>query len=98
MPFRTGWTITHSEGQAESKVDPLRQWGRTWSEESTSPRWFQTNAFRVEVPPGSSVEWPSYPFNPYAIDGAAPPAEAAARVSTPLLPGSGEKRFVIRIR
>ena len=98
LPLAAGSTLTDSGGQTPSTVDPLRQWGRRWGDESTPPRWFQTDAFRVEVPAGSSVAWPTYPFNPYAIDGTAPPAQTTARVSTRLRAGAGTQRFLIRIR
>jgi len=98
MPFRTGWKLTDSEGQAPSRVDPLRTWGEAWAGNNRPPRWFETDAYRVEVPPGSAVAWPVYPFNPYAIDGAAPSSQATARVSARLKPGRGEQRFIIRMK
>ena len=40
--------------------------------------------WRVVLPPGSRVEWPVLPFNPYTEDGAAPVDEAVAILSVPL--------------
>jgi len=97
MIFKPGWKLTDSEGKTPETVDPLRTWGDSWGE-GNKPRWFETDAFRVETAPGSSATWPVYPFNPYAIDGVAAASQATARVSCRLVPGGGEKRFVIRIR
>ena len=97
MPFQPGSRLTNSKGSPATEANPLRVWARTWSEQDKGPRWFQTDACRVQVPTGSSVEWPVYPFNPYAINGAAPPDQAVARVATDVSPGEGAKRFVIKI-
>ena len=97
MPFRPGWKLIDSKESPVTRVDPLRTWGQTWGEQDKGPRWFQTNAYRVQAPTGSSVEWPVYPFNPYVMNGAAPPGHAVARIATDVSPGEDVKRFVIKI-
>ncbi|MHB8996430.1 MAG: hypothetical protein ACYC63_14395 [Armatimonadota bacterium] len=34
--------------------------------------WLATEKWRIELPHGARLQWPSVPFNPYAADGAAP--------------------------
>ena len=35
-------------------------------------QWLQVDNWRIEVPHGARLQWPSMPFNPYAADAAAP--------------------------
>lgn len=47
-------------------------------------RWLQAGDLRIELPPGARLRWPSVPFNPYAIDGAAGHGSQVAILSAPI--------------
>ena len=50
------------------------------------------------MPVTSTFEWPVYPFNPYAIDGAAPPENAIASVSVELKSVNVPQEFTLTIK
>lgn len=50
----------------------------------TSGGWLTHKDWRLQMPTGSSLQWPVAPFNPYAADGAGPLDEAAAVFSVPV--------------
>ncbi len=46
--------------------------------------WIGPKGWCVRMPPGSNLQWPVAPFNPYAADGAGPLDEASAVLTVPL--------------
>lgn len=62
------------------------------------PEWtLAAGKVEIGLPVGATFHWPEYPFNPYAIDNAAPPEEAVGAVSFRLENGE-EKEVTVRIR
>lgn len=62
------------------------------------PPWtLSVGRLQVDLPAGTTFHWPEYPFNPYAIDNAAPAESAVGALCFPL--GNGEERRVtVRVR
>jgi len=87
-----------SKGKPPIPFDPSSEIIREWTDPSPRKRWFEMDRIRVWVPEMGSIRWPQYPFNPYAIDNAAPPEQAALHVYTPLNKTQKEKRFILEIR
>lgn len=46
--------------------------------------WLEAGGLRMELPAGARLRWPSMPFNPYAIDGAAGHGAEVAVLSAPI--------------
>jgi hypothetical protein len=49
--------------------------------------WLQMRGFRITLPDGAYLLWPTVPFNPYAIDGAAGMNSETAVLSAPVEDG-----------
>ena len=65
-----------------TELDPLRTWGaRALADDAAETRILRGEGWELEMAPESLFAYPAYPFNPYAIDGAAPPAQAVACVT-----------------
>ncbi len=58
--------------------------GRELVEIDGASGWVRHGGWRILLPPGSQLNWPVSPFNPYAADGAGPLEEAVAVLSVPL--------------
>jgi hypothetical protein len=89
----SGVSMRSSHADDAAVLEPERVWGDMWEEEGG---WVSWNSVRLEMPPHSSVRWPTYPFNPYAVDDAAPAEQAVAVVVAKLTPDRPECRFVLR--
>jgi hypothetical protein len=79
------------------KIVATEQVTRNWPEAERGPRWLEAGDLRVTMPPGAFLYWPQYPFHPYAIDGAAPAGDAAARIGVALRKGRTRAKFVIEV-
>ena len=90
--------LSSSQKQSKFQVDPLRNWGVSWNRaDQGKTGWIKGDNFRLQMPTQSNIRWPIYPFNPYAINNAAPPEQAVAIVSTELTIDQKEKHFVLEI-
>lgn len=90
-----GGTVMAGSQEEQVTLDPKAVWGAARPEDENSgalsvrsPKW------TLHLPPGGWFRWPIYPFNPYAMDGVAPPSEAAASASVPLKPGQA-RSFIL---
>ncbi len=91
-----GTKLTTSRVKKPEALDPRRELGRSWPADGRGG-WLKAGALAVRVPAGAILRWPQYPFNPYAIDGAAPKEQAAAHLRVKLTPGGAAVRFVIEV-
>ena len=91
-----GAKLATSRRRTPEALDPRRSLERSWPETGRGG-WLRAGALTVRVPPGARLSWPQYPFNPYAIDGAAPKEQAAAHLRVKLVPGGATKRFVLEV-
>jgi len=57
--------------------------------------WVGQDGWKAHIPAGATIEWPVYPFNPYAADGAAPIQEAVGILSAPLSAGELQVTFEV---
>lgn len=55
--------------------------------------WLQMRGFRITLPDGAYLLWPTVPFNPYAIDGAAGMNSETAVLSAPVEDGPSRWRI-----
>jgi hypothetical protein len=92
-----GGRIRTSRRPRPAKISPTEQVTASWPEGGRGPRWLEAGNLRVIVPAGAFLYWPQYPFNPYAIDGAAPAGDAAAHVGIALRRGRTRAKFVIEV-
>jgi hypothetical protein len=94
---RAGTGILSPQHAAEETLDPKAVWGAGWREDETAvERWVRGAGWRLLLPPGGHFRWPIYPFNPYAINDAAPDNQAMAYAGAALRPGM-EKVFVLEV-
>lgn len=83
--------------KAEHIVDPRRSLGFYWNpDEHYSSRMLSGNGWQLTMPNESSMKYPAYPFNPYAIDNAASPADAVVSISAGFLE-SLKRKFILEI-
>lgn len=98
MRPRHGTKIETSHSDEPFTVDACSSFGQAWPEhEDAAERWITGEGWRVDMPQGSGVAWPVYPFNPYAIDNAAPPGQAVLRVFLDIEPGGPAKETTLRV-
>jgi hypothetical protein len=97
MKLSPGWRLSTSRQPAPVKIAPNQEVSRAWPRNAAGRQWFRAGRCRVAVPAGAFLYWPQYPFNPYAIDGSAPPESAAAQVGVTLRKGRSRARFVIEV-
>ena len=61
-----GDTARTATGQQVALGNAAVSWGS-----SQLGEWLEVKGCRITVPPGAEFRWPTVPFNPYAVDGAA---------------------------
>jgi len=94
-----GTIITATDSAEPRAVDPEEAWRVHWpADHGSRERRVRGAGWELELPDGSRLAWPVYPFNPYNIDGSAPPAEAVLRVSVQLEGGSPAKRVKLKVK
>jgi hypothetical protein len=98
LRFVSGWKLRTSRQPDPAEILPNQQVICRWPRKDRGARWFETDRYRVSVPTEACVYWPQYPFNPYAIDGAAPAASAVAHVGVQLKRGRSRAKFVIEVK
>ena len=99
MRLRPGAQLTWSGHPKGARVDPNATLGISWPQTSKGQRRIvQCRDWRLEMPAQSTLMWPVYPFNPYAINDAAPPQQAVAVVSVPLAKAGEQRSFVLTVR
>ena len=93
-----GWTgAGKSKVEANHTADPRRSIGVAWRpDDEFTKRTLAGKGWSIDMPSASSFHYPTYPFNPYAIDNAAGPNDALA-VMVAELGMAGEQTFVIRV-
>lgn len=91
-----GARLSTSRRRKPEPLDPRRSLDRSWPERGRGG-WLRAGVLTVRVPPGARLNWPQYPFNPYAIDGAAPKEQAVAHLRVKFTPGGAARRFVIEV-
>ena len=105
--IRAAFTLPHVAGKplsrfgsdaAATPLDPLRSTELGWPAGDTkAERWVRIGQLRLDLPPESALDWPEYPFNPYAINNMSEANEAVAIVSTTLSPDGKAKTFLLTI-
>ena len=67
---------------ASDQLDPLRTTGFSWRcGDGYTDRRLRGPGWSLQMPEESACHWPAYPFNPYAINDAAPPEAALVAIS-----------------
>jgi len=97
MQLKPGGRLKWSTNRKGTVIDPLSRLFVEWSGRDEE-RTVSTGSWTLAMAPGSSLEWPVYPFNPYAINDSAPPEQAVAAVSVPLKPSRSFTRFFLTVR
>lgn len=92
LPCMVGKTVQVSDGAGPVTLTADQVWGHGWHEQ---PGWLKWKGVRLEASNGF-VRWPFYPFNPYAVNNAAPPKEAVALVGFTFEPSAPEHKFLLR--
>lgn len=69
--------------RSASQTSRLKQKSVVWDFPATNG-WIEHAHARLTLPPGTRVEWPVLPHNPYRKDGHAEPSEGRIVLSTPL--------------
>jgi len=94
IPLLDGKEVQASYAEGPEVLSARTEFGLGWPEDlPPQRRWVRIGPLRIDLPGGAHLEWPVYPFNPYAIDGSAPAEQAVATVSFPLQAG-GEAKIV----
>ena len=84
--------------RSSTTLDPMRTVGFGWKEKDrASRRVVSGKGWSLRMPGESAFSYPAYPFNPYAINDAAPPDYAAAAVSAGFREGR-KRTFVFSVR
>ena len=78
-------------------LDPLRTVEFRWRPGVRARRVAQGEGWSLHMPEESTFSYPAYPFNPYAINDAAPPGEALASVSASFTKAR-RRTFVLEVR
>lgn len=97
MRLKTGTELCASGAESPCRIDARLNWRYSLASPQRQACWVAGESWKLALPEGAEFIWPVYPFNPYAIDGAAPPEQAVARVETTLTPGGPAKTFLLEI-
>ena len=98
LPCVGGRELVAAGSGGPCALDPERTWRASWAEDDASEdRWLRIGRVRLDLPPGAGFDWPIYPVNPYAINNAAPPAQAVGVVAVPVAVGAPEKVVAITV-
>ena len=79
LPLKAGERVTCASGLSATTGDESVRWDARQMGE-----WIELSGFRMALPAGADFAWPSVPFNPYAIDGAAGHGSECAILSAPV--------------
>ena len=79
VPLGSGEQITAEAGPSAVTGDGVVRWGAREMGRSLTMR-----GFRITLPDGAGLLWPTVPFNPYAIDGSAGHGSETAVLSAPV--------------
>ncbi len=79
VPLGREEQIAAASGRGTVTGDETLRWGAREMGE-----WLQMRGFEITLPEGAYLLWPTVPFNPYAIDGAAGRGSETAVISAPV--------------
>ena len=88
FPLKREQEIRCASGLSTVTGDEILRWSAAEIGE-----WTELRDFRITLPEGAYLLWPTVPFNPYAIDGAAGFGSETAVLSAPLEDGTIEWRI-----
>jgi len=93
------WQCSNPEGpRGQAELAALSETSIDWGVAKTREKRVVTGqGWSLEMPGESTFVWPVYPFNPYAIDNAAPASEAVAAVAAGFTEHS-KRTFLLRIK
>jgi hypothetical protein len=82
VPLAREESVEAESGLGTVTGDETLRWGAR-----DTGDWLQLRGFRITLPDGAWLHWPTVPFNPYAIDGAARRGSETAVLSAPVEDG-----------
>lgn len=90
------WEAPEGDVYREETLDPRRSLAVAWSEQIPGLHQVRMPGWRLEMPEESAFSYPAYPFNPYAIDGAAAVTDAMGGIMV-WFDASASQRFLLHV-
>lgn len=79
FPLRREHLVRAASGLSAITGDETLRW-----DSRQMGAWLELRGFRIQLPEGAGFDWPTVPFNPYAIDGSAGYGSETAVLSAPV--------------